>query len=268
MWNKIKSLAAVSFMAAALVGCNDSKTDEQTIKVGTISGPETEMMVVAKDYAKQKYNLDIEIVEFQDYGTTDAAVADKSIDANASQTIQFFEEWKKTTGNTQLISVANTFIYPMGIYSDKIKSLSELKNGDAVAIPNDPSNEERALLLLEKAGLLTLKKTDKAVTVNDIESNPKELKISALATAQLPRVLNDVVIAVINTNYAVPAGLIPSKDALFVEGNDSPYANLIITREELKDDPRVLHLVEAYHSQGVVDKAEELFKGGAIPAWK
>ena len=268
MLKKLKNIALLSLAMTALTACNNQTPAEEKIKVGTISGPETEMMVVAQDYAKKKYNLDIQIVEFQDYATTDVAVVDGSIDANASQTIQFFEQWKKASGDTHLINAANTFIYPMGMYSHKIKDLADLQKGDKVAIPNDPSNEERALLLLQESGLIKLNPTTSAaITVNDIAENPSELDIITLAPAQLPRVLDDVTLAVINTNYAVPAGLSPTEHALFAEGKDSPYANIIITRQDLKDDPRIVHLIEAYHSPEVVSKAEELFKGQAIPAW-
>jgi len=268
MWATIKKLGLFCLIITMLFGCNKEKSVETSIKVGTIAGPETEMMRMAKAYAQEKYKLNIDIVEFHDYATTNVVVADKSIDANASQTIQFFEQWKKNTHNDTLVTVANTFIYPMGLYSQKIKNVSELPAGARVAIPNDPSNEERALLLLEKAGLITLKKNSTgSLRTAAIEANPLKLEILTLAPAQLPRTLSEVSLAVINTNYALPAGLSPTKDAIFVEGKDSPYANIIITRKELENDQRIAQLIEAYHSAAVVDKAKVLFKDQVIPAW-
>jgi D-methionine transport system substrate-binding protein len=265
MWNKIK-LATLALMITTLIGCKGETPTTEKLKVGTIAGPESELMEVAKGVAKNKYNLDIEIVQFQDYVTPNTALADGALDANAFQTIQFLDKTVESQ-KYKLVSVGKTFIYPMGLYSRKINTLADFPQGASVAIPNDPSNEERALLLLEKAGLIKLKTGTQPLTVNDIAENPLELKITTLDAAQLPRSLDDVLLAAINTNYAVGAGFHPTEDALYLEGSDSPYANIIATREELAHDPRILHLVVSYQSPEVIMKAEELFKGQAIPAW-
>jgi D-methionine transport system substrate-binding protein len=150
-----------------------------------------------------------------------------------------------------------------------VKSLSNLSVGAEIAIPNDPSNEARALLLLQKAGLITLKSNvDINATIEDVVSNPKKFKLVALDAAQLPRVLDDVALAAINTNYAIPAGLSPAKDALFAEKTDSPYVNLFVTRSVNKNLKKINELVEAYQSAPVVQKAQQLFGDSAISGFE
>ncbi len=266
MWNKIKQLGLVSVLAATLMGCNNDKPAEDKIKIGTIAGPETALMEVAKGIAKRKYQLDIEIVEFQDYVTPNAALADGTLDANAFQTMQYFNAAKAAKGY-DLVVAGKTFIYPMGLYSKRFTDIESIPEGAKVAIPNDPSNEERALLLLEKAGLIKLGKSEQSLTAQNITENTKKLDIITLDAAQLPRSLDDVALSAINTNYAVLAGLYPTKDALVSEGADSPYVNIIATRPELEKDQRMIHFIASYQSPEVVMKAEELFKGQAIPAW-
>lgn len=252
--------------AMVLVGCQQ-KSSNDVIRVGVIAGPEAELMSVAKEDALNNYQQKLKIVEFTDYTMPNQALNDGSIDANVFQHLPFLEADTKAR-HYELTPIGKTFIYPMGIYSSKYKKISDVPDGSIVAIPNDPSNEGRALLLLQKSGLIGLK-SNAGFDANptDIISNPKHLKIKELDAAQLTRVLPDVAIAVINTNYAVIAGLYPSKDALFEEGSDSPYANIIVVKTQAKDDPRFKNLVDALHSQKVIDKAQELFKGQAIKAW-
>lgn len=264
----MKKIMAMSLVLMGLVACNkEESSSEQKIKVGTIAGPETEVMEVAKQVAKKKYNLDVEIVQFQDYATPNAALADGSLDANAFQTVQYFDQAMQTKGY-KFANVGKTFIYPMGLYSRKLNTLADFPAGAKVAIPNDPSNEERALLLLEKAGLIVLNHTPEPITTNNITENPLELDIITLDAAQLPRSLDDVILAAINTNFAIAAGLYPMQDALYTEDNTSPYVNIIATRAELANDPRILHLVDAYHSPEVIKKSELMYKGQAIAAWE
>lgn len=257
-------LTAVSLFIA---GCKSNTDKENTLKVGTISGPETELMLVAKKVAKDKYGLDVEIVEFSDYATPNTALNDGSIDANVIQHLPYLQENIRMK-HYALIPIGKTFIYPMGIYSEKIKKLSDLPDHAIVAIPNDPSNEMRALLLLEKAGLIRLKsETDRMLTKDDIIENPKKLVFKPLNAAQLPRALPDVTLAAINTNYAVLAGLLPTKDALFAEGKDSLYANIIVVRTKDATNPKALILVKSLNSDEVKAAGEKLFHGNAIPAW-
>lgn len=262
----MKKLVAVVLTFCCLVGCQDKGSDNR-LKVGTISGPETDLMVVAKKVAKDQYNLDIKIVEFSDFAIPNAALADGSINANVFQHLPYLEQANADRGYN-LISVGKTFIYPMGIYAKKLHSMDDIPNGATIAIPNDPTNEARALLLLQKAGLITLKSGKGAkASAMDIAGNPKKLKIKPLNAAQLQRVLPDVDLAVINTNYAVPAGLYPNKDAIYLEGQDSLYANIIVVREQDKDNPKIKELVAAIQSEPVKDKAAELFQQQAIVAW-
>ena len=211
--------------------------------------------------------LTLKIVEFTDYVLPNQALADGSIDANMFQHQPYLEQ-AIAAKRFQLSPIGKTFIYPMGIYSNKIKHLNELKTNAIVAIPNDPSNEARALLLLDKAGIIKLKPGHTLnVTPHDIVANPKQIQIKELDAAQLPRVLNDVDLATINTNYAMIANLLPSRDALFIESTDSPYANIVVVRTADKNNPKFVKLMEALHYHRVVDRAKILFQGQAIPAW-
>lgn len=255
-------LIKVFLLSLLLSGC---KQDTNTLKVGTIAGPETTLVEVARDVAKTKYNLNITIKTFSDYVIPNIALNDGSIDANVFQHQPYLDATIKSRGY-KLSPIGKTFIYPMAIYSNKIQALSNLKENAIVAIPNDPSNEARALLLLEKAGLITLNKTFDA-TILDITNNPKHLKFQTLTAPQLPRALTDVDIAVINANYAVVNNLSPQKDGLFVEDKNSPYANIIVVQEKNKTNPKLQLLVKALNSPEVLAKAKLLFKGQAIPAF-
>lgn len=258
-----KIFIGISFIVLAACGNND----KNAFKVGTISGPETTLMEKAKEVAKKQYNLDVKIVEFTDYLQPNAALNDGSIDANMFQHQPFLDQQIKDK-NYKIHAVGKTFIYPMGIYSHKIKNLSEIKDGDIIALPNDTTNEGRALMLLEKANLIQLKKeTGIYATPADVTNNPKHLVFKELDASQVARTLPDVTLAVINTNYAVAAGLSPQQDAIYLEGKDSPYANIIVVRDDETADPRVQQFIEAFQSDDVKDAAEEIFKGQAIPAW-
>lgn len=267
MWRKIKWVTVMSAIILGLTACHP-KTDKDTIRVGTISGPETELMEVAKDVALKRYGLKVEIVTFSDYNTPNEALSDGSLDANMFQHMPYLTAQIQARGY-KLVPIGKTFIYPMGIYSKKITQLSQLVDNAKVGIPNDPSNEARALLLLQQAKLIQLKSNVSFnATPTDIANNPKHLQIVQLDAAQLPRALNDVTIAVINTNYAIPAGLSPTKNALVLESSKSPYANLIVARMDNQQDPRLKQLIAAFQSPEVLAAAKKLFGDGAIPAWK
>lgn len=250
-----------------IVGCNGNKDDQPTIKVGVMAGAEADLMQVAGKVAKEKYKLNIQIVEFTDYTIPNASLNDGSIDANVFQHLPYLEASIKANGY-QIEPIGRTFIYPIGMYSNKITDLSDLEDNAIIAIPNDPSNEARALILLEEADLITLDPNAGVnATPNDIRENPMDLRFREIDAAQLPHVLPDVDIAVINSTYAVPAGLLPNRDAIYIEGKDSKYANLIVARIADKGNEQLHEFVESYNSQAVADKADELFDGGAIPAW-
>jgi D-methionine transport system substrate-binding protein len=267
---RIKTLW-VSLLGLCVSICLTACTKEgHSIKVGTIAGPETELMEVAQTVAKQRYNLDVQIVSFADYNLPNAALAEGSIDANAFQHRPYLDQSMRTHGY-RLVSIGKTFIYPMGLYSTKIKDLNSLPEKARVAIPNDPSNGGRALLLLQKAGIIKLNNnsndTNYNITRNDIIENPKNIELVELDAAQLPRTLNDVDLAAINTNYALLAKLTPSQDALLLENGDSPYANLIVARDGDATRRELQQLVKAFQSHEVLARAGQLFNGQAAPAW-
>lgn len=252
----------------SIVGVSACKPESaHTLKVGTIDGPETQVMEIAAQEAQKQYGLTVDIVVFSDYNTPNAALNDGSIDANAFQTQPFLDDQVKARGY-QLAVAGKTFLYPVGIYSQKFKDITQLPDRATIAIPNDPSNEARGLLLLQKAKLITLKPgAGVEATQLDILSNPKHLKIVVLEAAQLPRALKDVDAAVINTTFAAAAGLSPVRDAIFHESTDSPYVNLIVVRAKDANDPRVKQLVDAFHSEAVKQEAKKIFGDAAIPAF-
>ena len=247
----------------ALMAC--SKPSPNTLIVGTISGPETELVEVAQKVALEQYGLTVKIVEFNDYNLPNEALQDGSLDANVYQHLPYLKAATAAHGY-DLEAIGKTFVYPTGIYSIKFKSIKQLPAQATIAIPNDPSNEARALLLLQKARLITLKNTHHA-NLEDIATNPRHIHFKELDAAQLPRVLADVDAAIINTTFAIPAGLRPSRDALFIEGKDSPYANLIVIRRNSDKKEQLTLLVKALNSKEVKDKAHELFGDAAIVAW-
>lgn len=255
-------------LISTLSGCHKAEQSDNVIVVGTIAGPESALMKVAADVANKRYGLTIKTIEFTDYVAPNIALNDGSIDANVFQHQPYLDATIKARG-FKLAMIGKTFIYPMAIYSTRIKQLSEIQPGAYVAIPNDPSNEARALLLLQKADLIKLKpNTGANANLKDIIANPHNLKIKELDAAQLPRILPDVELAVINTNYAIGAKLLPKRDGLALEDASSLYENIIVVRAEDRYDPKFKKLIDALHSQEVLDTANKLFSGQAIPAWE
>ena len=256
-------------VAFVLAGCGNNKDESgRPLKVGVIAGPEAELMKTALSVADREYGLKSKVVIFQDYVTPDIALADGSIDVNAFQHKLYLDDINRARGY-KLAAVGKTFLYPLGAYSKKIKHIDQLADGARISIPNDPSNESRALDILEQAGLIRLKDSQNfKSTPADIVHNPKKFKFLELDAAQLPRSLDDVDLSLINSTYAVANGLLPKHDALILEDSNSPYVNLVVTREDKKEDPRIKKLLKGFYSQEVIDQAETLFKGGAIPGWK
>jgi len=260
-----RALGAAALSLGLVAGYAQAADD--TIKVGTMAGPETEVMQVAKQVAKDEYGLDVEIVEFTDYVTPNAALADGSLDANAYQHRPYLEGMVQNRGYDFAVA-GTTFVYPIGAYSQKHDSIDELPDGATIAIPNDPSNEGRALILLHNHGLIKLNDPENLeATPIDIAENPHDFQFKEIEAAQLPRVLPDVDMAFINNTFLEGAGL-SVDDAIIAEGPESPYVNLIVTRSGDEDREDIQKLVKAYHSQAVVDKAHELFGAGAVPGWK
>jgi D-methionine transport system substrate-binding protein len=238
----------------------------EQIRIGVTAGPHAQILEQVAPLAASR-GLELEILEFTDYVVPNQALADGDLDANSFQHQPYLDNQVADRG-FDLVSVAKTVIFPMGFYSKKIRSLEELPDGATVAVQNDPTNGGRALLLLEANGLLEL--DDEAglkPSPLDITANPKNLRIVELDAAQLPRSLDDVDAAAVNTNYAMEAGLDPTKDAILRETADSPYANVIAVRKEDADAPWVKTLVDAYHSPEVKDFVQDKFKGAVVTAW-
>ncbi|SFN15984.1 D-methionine transport system substrate-binding protein [Izhakiella capsodis] len=271
--SKLKKSAALGALALigalTIAGCGQKEEAPNHIKVGVIAGAEQQVAEVAKKVAKEKYGLDVELVSFNDYVLPNEALSKGDIDVNVFQHKPYLDQQIKDRGY-KLVPVGNTFVYPMAGYSKKIKSLAELQDGAQVAIPNDPTNLGRALLLLQKVGLIKLKAgVGLLPTTLDIVENPKHIKIIELEAPQLPRSLDDpkIALAVINTTYASQIGLTPAKNGLFSEGKDSPYVNLIVAREDNKDAENVKNFVKAYQSEEVYEAANKIFNGGAVKGW-
>ena len=263
------TLALIVATAAFITGCggnNSAGGDNKEIKIGVTAGPHAEVMdEVAKEAAKQ--GITVKVVEFNDYVQPNTALAQKDLDMNSFQHQPYLDNVVKKQG-LDLKSIGKTIILPMGVFSHKYKSLDQVADGSTVAIPNDPTNGARALLLLQQAKLITLKdgKTVDA-TVADIVSNPKNLKITELDAAQIARSLDDMDLACVNTNYAIPAGLNPQKDALVVEDKSSPYANVIAVRADDVNNETYKKLVEIYQSEPISKFIEEHFQGSILPAF-
>lgn len=260
-----KAILSAAIIGIALTGCGEKKDNH--LKVGAIAGAETQVAEEAAKIAKEKFGLEVEIVQFSDFATPNVALNDGSIDVNAFQHKPYLDSQIKDRG-FKLVAVGNTFVYPIAGYSKKIKAVSELKEGSQIAVPNDPTNLGRSLLLLQKQGLLKLKDgSGLTATVLDIVENPKKVKIVELEAAQLPRALEDVDLAIINTVYASQVNLQPTRDGLFVEDKDSPYVNLIVARENNQNDEKVKNFVKSYQDEAVFKKATELFNGGVVKGW-
>ena len=257
----LKFLATAAF--AALISVPALAED---IKIGVTPGEHAEIMEKVKDIAAKK-GLNLEILEFSDYVVPNQALADGDLNANSFQHQPYLDNQIADRG-FDLVAVGKTITTPMGVYSKKVKSLGELADGATVAIPNDPTNGGRALLVLAKEGLIKVN-PDAGLKAGpaDITENPKNIQISELDAAQLPRSLDDVDAAVINTNYALEAGLNPTKDSIAIEGSESPYANVIAVRSADKDAPWVKTLVDAYHDDSIKAFINEEYKGAIIASW-
>ena len=236
------------------------------LKVGASPTPHAQILELIKPQL-EKEGITLQIVEFQDYVQPNLALAEGELDANYFQHVPYLNQFAKDH-NLDLTYIAKVHIEPMGVYSRKIKSLKELSDKAIVAIPNDPTNGGRALLLLQQAKLITLRK-DAGLTATelDIAKNPKHLQIKPLEAAELPRALEDVDAAVINTNYALLAKLVPTKDALVMEGSQSPYANILAVRTKDKNNPALKKLAKALTSKVVKDYLLETYKGSIVPAF-
>lgn len=248
-------------------GAAPSENKEVTLKVGATAKPHAEILNAIKPKLKEE-GVNLEVKEFTDYVQPNVQVFEKQLDANFFQHRPYLEQMNKDK-SMDLVEVVGVHIEPFGAYSKKIKSVDELKDGAVVAVPNDPSNSARALLLLEKNGLIKLKE-DVGVngTVKDIVENKKNLEIRELEAAMLPRVLDEVDLALINTNYALEAGLVPTKDALFIEDSNSPYVNILVSRPDNKDSEAMQKLAKALTSEDVKTFIKNTYNDAVVPAFE
>ena len=268
-------LVAVVALTVFLTGCGDSKkaapaapaaAKKVVLKVGATPLPHAEILKVIQPILA-KDGVELQIVEFTDYVRPNLALAEKELDANFFQHIPYLQQFA-TDRKLALTHTVSVHIEPMGVYSKKIKNLSELPSGAQVAIPNDPTNGGRALAILAQAGVIKLKEgVGIKATVKDVTDNPKKIVLKELEAPQLPRSLDDVFLAVINSNYALEAKLNPVKDSLFLEKKESPYANILTVRKGDENRPEIVKLSQALTSPEVKKFIEDKYKGAVVPAF-
>ncbi|WP_394559976.1 MetQ/NlpA family ABC transporter substrate-binding protein [Aquipseudomonas alcaligenes] len=255
----LTALAAAAALTSAAAHAGE-------ISVAATAVPHAELLEFVKP-ALAKEGVELKIKVFTDYVQPNVQVAEGRLDANFFQHQPYLDEFNASRGTT-LVSIAGVHVEPFGAYSSKIKNLADLPQGAQVVIPNDATNGGRALLLLQKAGVIKLKDgAGITATVKDIAENPKAIKVRELEAATLPRVLAQVDLALINTNYALEAGLNPTKDALVIEGADSPYVNILVTTSEKKDNADLQKLAKALHTPEVKKFIADKYKGAVVPAF-
>ena len=260
----MKKVLLFTALAAALTA-GLAQAGEKLVVAAT-PVPHAEILELIKP-TLAKEGVDLEVKVFTDYVQPNVQVAEKHLDANYFQTLPYLESFNKGKG-TNLVTVIGVHVEPFGGYSKKVKNLSELKDGATIAIPNEGSNSGRALILLQKAGLIELKDPTNAVsTPKDIAKNPHNFKFKELESALLPRVLDQVDLDMINTNYALEAGLNPATDALIIEGADSPYVNFLVARPDNKDSDAIQKLAKALTSPEVKAFIEQKYTGAVVPAF-
>jgi len=268
-------LVLVIITSLALSACASSSPTKAAepgtllkVKVGASPVPHAEILAYIRDNLAAAAGLEIEIVEFTDYVQPNLALNDGLLDANFFQHLPYLEDFNAERG-TDLVSVANVHIEPLGIYSRTLKDLAAVSDGAVVLIPNDATNGGRALNLLAANGLITLKpEAGFKATLDDILTNPKNLKITELEAAQLVRSLEDASLAVINGNYALEGGLTPAKDALALESSQgNPYVNILAVRRGNEQNPGILKLISLLNSPEVKTFIESHYAGSVLPAF-
>lgn len=269
-FSKIVLLGLVVCLFAGLgAGCGQKEPapqQKQKLVIGVTPVPHGEIINAVKPLL-EKEGIELEIKEFTDYPIVNPALADQQLDANYFQHIPYLENFNSKS-DKKLVVLAKIHIEPMAIYANKIKDLKDLPDGAKVAVPNDATNEGRALLLLQSAGLITLKEdAGLEATVTEIAENPKNLKITELDAAQLPNALDDVNIAVINGNFALDAGLNPVKDSLFIEDSDSPYVNILAVRAGDENNELLKKLAAALNSPEIKKFIDDTYQGAVVPVF-
>ncbi|MFB7593435.1 MetQ/NlpA family ABC transporter substrate-binding protein [Streptomyces sp. NPDC056160] len=267
----VLAVGALTFGLSACGGSDSGKSDaDATLTVAATPTPQGEILGYVKDHLAQKAGLKLEVKEFTDYVTPNTAVQQGQVDANYFQHKPYLDDFNKKNG-TDIVPVPGGTVHlePLGVYSKSVKKLADLKKGATVALPNDTTNEARALKLLEAKGLLKLKAgVGYEATPKDVTDNPEGLKFKELEAAQLPRSLGDVDAAVINGNYALEAKLSPAKDALAAESaKGNPYANFLAVKKGNESDPRVKKLAKLLTSPEVKKFIEDKYNGAVVPAF-
>ncbi|MBP2078339.1 MetQ/NlpA family ABC transporter substrate-binding protein [Oceanobacillus polygoni] len=267
---KILFTGILACMMAVLAACGGSDEaegllEDGKLKVGVTSGPHEQILEKVAELAEEE-GLTIELVSFSDYVMPNVSLSEGELDLNSFQTEPFFDHMNEERG-LDLVKVADTVTFPMGIYSEGVEDVADLKDGAQIGLPSDPTNSGRALLLFEQAGLITLEEgLGVNATVNDIAENPNNYSFIELDSAQIPRQLGEVDAAAINSNFAMDAGLVPGEDSIFIE-QDSTFVNLIAVREENKDDEAVQQFIDIYQSDEVKQFVEETFQGSVVTGW-
>ena len=247
-------------------GTDGDSAETVTLTVAASPTPHAEILNQCVPILAEQ-GIELVVNEYSDYVVPNTAVEDGDEDANYFQHLPYLEEFNETRG-THLVSVAGVHIEPMGIYAGRVSSLEDLPDSAVIAVPNDATNEGRALLLLEAQGLITLDDSSNlTATPNNIVDNPKNLEFQELEAATIPSVLADVDLAVINSNYALGAGLNPTTDALAIESSDSPYVNVLVVKEGNENNEAIQALVDALHSDTIRDYITETFDGAVVPAF-
>jgi D-methionine transport system substrate-binding protein len=259
--------AASVLLAAGLAACSapaaETPTDGSlgTVKVGALATPAGDILKFIDDNLAADAGLDIEFVEFTDYNTPNTALADGSIDANLFQNSNFLSVFNESSGG-DLVSVGEAYLPTAAFYSDKVASLDELADGASIAIPNDPTNEGRALGILAAEGLITI--SEGATTLGEITGNPRGFEFVEIENATLAQALPDVDTAFVTISFALPAGL-GADNAILVEQEDSPYYNVLATTPALESDPRITTLYELLTSPEVAQFEEDTWGGLVVP---
>ena len=267
--NIVLLLVSILVGGILLSGCQGNDEVESSIKVlkvGATPVPHAEILEIVKDDLKEQ-NIKLEVIEFTDYIKPNLALSDGEIDANFFQHVPYMTSFAQER-KIDIASLGKVHVEPMALYSKNITDIKNLEDGSVIAIPNDPTNGGRALLLLQENDLITLdEKVGLEATEKDVVTNPKNLVFKPLEAAQLPRVLQDVDGAVINGNYAIEAGFNPSEDSLLIEDENSPYANIITIRSGEENDPNLKALLDALQSEEVKSFIEGNYEGGVIPVF-
>lgn len=283
----MKKLAKLTLGLALVLGLSSCGSNNQSEKVDSAATNETTTNDVIKigvvgeknevwDEVIKRYEegtgKKAELVKFSDYTQPNEALVSGDIDVNSYQHYKFLNEFNESQGGEKIVAIGNTMLAPLGIYSSQIKNLDELKDGDRIAIPNDPSNGPRALFLLQSAGVIKVNgNPGEAITLSDISENPLNLEFIEMDASQTARSLDDVTASAINDNYALDSGFNPTEDAIYLEDPENPdaeiYVNVIATRTEDKENPEYLELVKYYQTDETKKDYETFTKGAWIPSW-